>query len=323
MATELSVVRVHPVTADVALADAREQAREFMRRARAANTIRGYAADWRDFCGWCSERGVGALPATSDTVASYLSTLAASRKPSTLTRRVSAISQAHQIAGHDSPTDAAVVRLVMAGIRREKGSVPDAKAPVLTDDIKAMLSATPVGVLGVRDRALLLLGFMGAFRRSELVGLDWNDCTFSREGAVINLRRSKTDQEGQGRKVAIPVGQNPDTCAVRALQAWRDAAAGDGPIFRAVDRHGHIHGRRLSAYAVALVVKRYAAAAGLDPARFAGHSLRAGLATAAAIAGASERSIMAQTGHKSVGMVRRYIRDGDLFRDNAAAAVRL
>jgi integrase len=320
MATELSIVPVPPAPADRALADAREQARDYMRRARAANTVRGYDADWRHFCTWCGERSLQALPAAPDTVAAYLSILAASRKPATLTRRISAISQAHQLAGHQSPADAAPVKLVMAGIRRAKGTAPNAKAPALTDDIRGMISATPDSLLGVRDRALLLAGFMGAFRRSELVGLDWGDCTFTREGVVIHLRRSKTDQDGLGRKVAIPAGANPATCAVQALQAWREAAGTDsGPIFRPVDRHGHILGNRLSAYAVAFVVKRYAGAAGLDPTRFAGHSLRAGLATAAAIAGASERSIMAQTGHKSVGMVRRYIRDGNLFRDNAAA----
>jgi len=324
MANELSVVPTKSAPTVITLSDAREQVRDYMRQARAANTIRGYGADWRHFCGWCGERGLAALPAAPDTIAAYLSTLAASRKPATLTRRISAISQAHQLAGHESPADAAPVKLVMAGIRRAKGTAPDAKVPALTDNIRAMIAAMPDGLLGVRDRALLLVGFMGAFRRSELVGLDWGDCTFTREGVVLKLRRSKTDQEGLGRKVAIPAGANAETCAVRALQAWREASGTDaGPIFRPVDRHRHVHGSRLSAYAVALVVKRYAAAAGLDPTHFAGHSLRAGLATAAAIAGASERSIMAQTGHKSVGMVRRYIRDGNLFRENAAGTLRL
>jgi integrase len=176
----------------------------------------------------------------------------------------------------------------------------------------------------LRDRALLLLGFAGAFRRSELVSLDTGDVASAADGLVITLRRSKTDQEGQGRQVGLPFGSNPRTCPVRALRDWFTAAAiADGPIFRGVDRHGNIAVTRLTDQSVALVVKRAAAAAGLDPADYAGHSLRSGLATAAAMAGVSERSIMAQTGHKSLPVVRRYIRSGGLFRRNAAAAVGL
>jgi integrase len=213
---------------------------------------------------------------------------------------------------------------VLAGIRRAKGTAPDAKAPVLIGDLRAMVAALPAGLLGARDRALLLIGFAGAFRRSELVGLDVEDLTFSSDGLAVTLRRSKTDQEGAGRKIGIPYGSNPDTCPVRALQAWLDASViTAGPIFRSVNRHGQLQPGRLSDRAVALIVKRCVEAAGKDARKFAGHSLRAGLATAAAIGGASERSIMAQTGHRSVMMVRRYIRDGSLFRENAAARVGL
>jgi integrase len=260
-----------------------------------------------------------ALPATPETVTLYVSDLAGRCRVATLTRRLSAISQAHQIAGHEPPTSAAAVRTVMAGIRRIKGTAPNTKAATLTGDIRAMVAALPDGLLGVRDRALLLVGFAGAFRRSELVGLDRPDLEFTQEGLTVTLRRSKSDQDGQGRKVGIPYGSNPETCPIRAVQAWLEAAAiSEGPVFRGVSRHGKVQGR-LSGYAVALIVKRYAAAGGLDPARYAGHSLRAGLATAAAIGGASERAIMNQTGHKSVTMVRRYIRDGSLFRENAAS----
>jgi integrase len=190
----------------------------------------------------------------------------------------------------------------------------------LTDDIRAMVAATPQSFLGTWDRALLLVGFAGAFRRSELVALDREDVEVTREGLVVTLRRSKTDQDGAGRRVAIPYGTNPETCPVRALESWLAATGIDaGALFRPVNRHGHMQPGRLSGFAVALVVKRYAAAARLDPAKYAGHSLRAGLATAAAIGGAPERSIMNQTGHRSTAMVRRYIRDGNLFRENAAA----
>ncbi len=177
---------------------------------------------------------------------------------------------------------------------------------------------------GRRDRALLLVGFAGAFRRSELVSLDVGDVAFNTDGLVVQLRRSKTDQEGQGRKVGLPFGSNPLTCPVRALRDW--FSQGNitlGPIFRSIDRHGNLKPMRLTDQSVALIVKRSAKTAGLDWERYAGHSLRAGLATAAAMADVSERSIMEQTGHKSLPVVRRYIRDGSLFRRNAATAVGL
>ncbi len=207
----------------------------------------------------------------------------------------------------------------MAGIRRANGIAPNSKTPTLTDDIRGMVNMLPSGLLGIRDRALLLVGFAGALRRSELVAIDRVDVEITRDGLIVTLRRSKTDQEGVGRKVAIPFGSNPETCPVGSLESWLElSASSEGAIFRHVDRHGRIQPGRLSGYAVALIVKRSAAAAGLDPAKYAGHSLRSGLATSAAIGGASERSIMAQTGHRSVTMVRRYIRDGNLFRENAA-----
>jgi integrase len=297
-----------------------ERAREFIQQAKAASTVRAYQSDWRHFSVWCGERNLIALPATPDIVGLYLAELAETHRPSTLTRRVSAISQAHQIAGQVSPTDSTCVRLVMAGIRRAKGTAPRTKAPALASDIRAMIGAMQDGLLATRDRAVLLVGFAGALRRSELVALNHNDVEVTREGLVVTLRRSKTDQEAQGRKIGIPYGSDPRTCPVRALEAWLDESCiSEGPLFRYVNRHGKLQPGRLSPYAVALVVKRRAAVAGLDPSRYAGHSLRAGLATAAAIGGASERAIMQQTGHRSVVMVRRYIRDGSLFRENAAA----
>jgi integrase len=187
-----------------------------------------------------------------------------------------------------------------------------------------MLATCEDGPLGIRDRALLLIGFAGAFRRSELTSLDVADLDFIGNGMTIRLRRSKTDQEGRGETVGIPWGANRETCPVLALQAWLDTAAiTTGPIFRPIDRHGNIRPQRLSDRAVALIVKRHAEAAGLDAAKYSGHSLRAGLATSAAMGGASERAIMRQTRHRSLPMVRRYIREGDLFRENAAAQVGL
>lgn len=237
---------------------------------------------------------------------------------------MNAIAEAHKAVGLESPTHTAIVRNTLKGIRRTIGVAPEQKAPTLTDDIRAMVDATDEGVIDLRDRALILLGFAGAFRRSELVGLDFEDCTFSREGLTVMLRRSKTDQIGAGRKVGIPYGSNPETCPVRIVQRWTEQASiSSGPLFRSINRHGQIGPGRLSGIDVARVVKKLAQRAGLDSAKYAGHSLRAGHATTAAIGGASERSIMNQTGHRSVQMVRRYIRDGSLFRENSAGKLGL
>ena len=187
-----------------------------------------------------------------------------------------------------------------------------------------MVGQTDSGLIGERDGALIRLGFAGAFRRSELVALDIADCAFGREGLTVILRRSKTDQDGVGRKVGIPYGSNPETCPVRTVQAWMERAGVEmGPLFRSINRHSRIQPCRLSSTDVARVVKKLADRAGLDPAKYAGHSLRAGHATSAAIAGASERSIMNQTGHRSVQMVRRYIREASLFRENSAGKLGL
>jgi len=194
----------------------------------------------------------------------------------------------------------------------------------LTADIRAMMENTDAGLIGLRDRVLILLGFAGAFRRSEVAGLNVADLEFSRDGLAVTLRRSKTDQEAQGRKIGIPYGSNPETCPVRTLQAWLERAGlTEGPVFRSLNRHGQIQPGRLSGADVARIVKKLAQRAGLDPAKYAGHSLRAGHATSAAASGASERSIMNQTGHRSVQMVRRYIREGSLFRENSAGKLGL
>ena len=299
-------------------------ARDFIKAAKAPNTIRAYRSDWRHFEEWAREHGRLALPAAAETLLAYLTDLAAVAKVSTLERRIASISQAHQMAGHEPPTRAMAVRALMAGIRRSKGVAPKTKTALLTEDLRAMLAILPDGLLGLRDRAILLVGFAGGFRRSELVGLDFEDLDFKRRGLVVTLRRSKTDQEGAGRKVGIPYGSHEETCPVRSLQGWLAAADIDsGPIFRAVNRHGAIQPKRLTAQSVGLIVKRCAEACGKDPADFGGHSLRSGHATQAAANGASERSIMNQTGHRPLKMVRQYIREGSLFRENAAAKLGL
>jgi integrase len=301
-----------------------EQARDFIRASKAENTLRGYRSDWRDFIGWAEAHHVCPLPASPETVAAYIAECAGRLKVGTIQRRLNAIAEAHKAVGADSPTVSGMVRNTIKGIRRSLGVAPVPKAPALTDDIRAMIGVADDGLIGLRDRALILLGFAGAFRRSEVVGLDVADLAFGHDGLTVNLRRSKTDQIGEGRKIGIPYGSNPDACPVRILQAWLEAAGlAEGPVFRSINRHGQMLASRLAAADVARVVKKLAFLAGLDPARYAGHSLRAGHATSAAIAGASERSIMNQTGHRSVQMVRRYIRDGSLFRENSAGKLGL
>jgi len=308
-----------------ALEQTAELARDYISQSMSASTIRAYDIGWRHFAGWCDGYGLPVMPATPEIVALYIAECAETLKPATIALRLSAISYYHQAAGHESPTHSLAVRKTLAGIRRSKGVAQVQKSPLSVADLRCIATDhLPAGMKGTRDRALLLLGFAAAFRRSELVGLNVEDAEHVAEGLILTLRRSKTDQEGEGRKVGIPFGQHAETCPVRAVDAWLAASGiAEGAIFRPVNRWGRLSPARLSDRAVALVVKEYAAAAGRDATTFAGHSLRAGFATAAAGAGAREFDIMRQTGHKSLTMLRRYIRDGSLFRANAAAAVGL
>ena len=301
------------------------RAEAYARASRSPATKRAYTHDWQHFQTWCSNNQYSSLPATPETVANYLATLAdQGRAVATLTRRIAAISQAHQLAGHPSPTRDERVRTVMKGIKRTIGVAQTQKAPATIEVLRVLIEHIGEGLLGTRNRALLLVGFAGAFRRSELVSLDVGDVVFMPAGMVITLRQSKTDQEKEGVKKAIPLGMFPATCPVRSLQQWMQTAnITSGPIFRPLDRHGNIKQQRLTSQSVALVIKRYAALAKLQVTDFAGHSLRAGFATTAGAARVAERDIMRQTGHQSVQMVRRYIREGELFRDNAAGQVGL
>jgi integrase len=319
---------IGPITgtkgADVVPSPSLDRAREFARQSKAENTLRGYRADWRDFCGWCEGHALSPLPASPETVAAYIAECAGRLKVGSIQRRLNAIAEAHKATCMDSPNSAGIVRNTLKGIRRIIGTAPKPKTAALTDQIRTMVDAAADGTIGARDRALILLGFAGAFRRSELVALDIADCAFGKDGLTVTLRRSKTDQDGAGRKVGIPYGSNPETCPVRTVQAWlAETGAEAGPLFRSINRHGQVQPDRLSGIDVARIVKKLAVRAGLDPVKYAGHSLRAGHATSAAIAGASERSIMKQTGHRSVQMVRRYIRDGSLFRENSAGKLGL
>jgi integrase len=216
-----------------------EQVREYVRASKAENTLRGYQSDWRDFCAWCEAHGgLCPLPAPADAVAAYIAECAGHLKPGSIQRRLNAIAEAHKAAGAESPTHAAIVRNTLKGIRRTLGTAPAQKAAALTDDIRAMVASTDAGLIGARDRALVLLGFAGAFRRSELVGLAVEDCDFGKDGLTLTLRRSKMDQTGAGRKIGIPYGSNPETCPVRTIQAWLEASGISlGPLFRSDADH--------------------------------------------------------------------------------------
>ena len=308
----------------MALADLAEGARDYVAASRSPRTLRAYQLDWTDFTTWCNNRGLQSLPAAPTTVVLYITHLADTKKPSTISRRLVSIAQAHKAERHPSPTADESVRLVHAGIRRTLGVATREVRPVVTEDLRRMVATCGNDLIGTRDRALLLLGFAAARRRSELVSLDVHDVAETKDGLVVSVRRSKTDPEGKGMKVGVPYGSFPETCPVRAVKAWKDAAViEDGPLFRPVDRHGNVGSTGLSDRAVALVVKKRAELAGIDPSEVSGHSLRAGLATSAAAAGVPERVIANTTGHKSMAVLRRYIRGGELFKENAAAAVGL
>jgi len=299
-----------------------ERARAYAEAARAPATLRAYASDWRVFTAWCAAHGVDALPATPHTVALFLADL--DSQPSTLRRKLAAIAVMHRAAGHESPTEHGMVRATFAGIRRERGTAPRPKTALLVDELRAAVATCGERRIDIRDRALVLLGFAGALRRSELVGLDVADVSFEGEGLVLRLRRSKTNQEGELEEVAVLYGSDPQTCPVRALQAWLvTAAIVDGRLFRAVDRAGRVGGGRLTARIVGERVKKIGARSGLDPERYAAHSLRSGFATSAARANKSEAAIMRQGRWKSIPVARRYIRAGSRWHDHAGAGIGL
>jgi site-specific recombinase XerD len=300
-----------------------ERAREYAIDARASSTRRAYAADFRAFEQWCAAQALVSMAAPPSVVAVYLTHLAESgRKVATIERALTGIVHAHRSRGFDWPRAHPAIASVMGGIRRHLGTAPSQKAPVVDELLAAMLGTLDDDLRGQRDRALLTLGWSGAFRRSELVALTVADVARSSEGLIVTVRRSKGDQEAKGAQKGIPYASRAALCAVRSLDAWL-AASGitEGPIFRYIDRHGSIHGEALGDRSVARIVQRTAASAGLDASTVGGHSLRAGFATTAAKRGKSLDAIMRQTLHKSERVARSYIRHAKLFDDNAAVGL--
>ncbi len=290
-----------------------DQAHAFAEASVADNTKRAYRAGWNDFSSWCDDNGLEALPAAPASVALFL-TARSSQKVSTLRVKLAAIVAAHKSAGEHIDTSDPVIATVWAGIRRTNGTTQKGADPVLTADICRMIKKLDSTTIGTRDRALLLLGFAGGFRRSELVSLDVADIAFSDQGAAITLRKGKTDQEGLGQVKTIANGHG-DTCPVAALQSWlKISSITTGAVFCRIDRHGNILGR-LTAQSVALVIKKRAAAVGLDSATISGHSLRSGCVTSAYLGGASYAKIAKTTGHAKLETVARYCRVADGFKE--------
>ncbi len=315
---------IAPQSGQIALTEALAAARTYAERSLSDSTRRSYARDLVAFRVWCRARGVDALPAKPQTLAAYLADLAQTDRPGTIGRKVAAIAVAHRDAGLESPTEHGMVKRTLAGIRREKGAAPHQKIALLVDDLRRMVAPLGNSLLDRRDRAIVLLGFAAALRRSELVALRIEDVRFEEEGLVLTLRRSKTNQEGRLETIAVAYGSEPTTCPVRALGAWL-AAAGivDGPLFCGLTPQGGLRPTALGDRMVAHVVKRRCKAVGIDPSEVAGHSLRRGFATAAARAKKPDRMIKRHGRWKSTAMLDRYIEDGTRWDDNASVGIGL
>jgi site-specific recombinase XerD len=296
-----------------------EVARGYAKRSKADNTLRAYASQWSAFESFCRAHDCAALPATPQTVAAYIAQRALEgASPATISQGLAAIGEIHKLRGHASPRAHPIVSEVLSGIRRTHGTAPVKKAPVLNRDMKPIISKLPASLVGDRDKALMLVGFGGCLRRSELVALTVADVVWSVEGIVLTVRKSKADQEAKGRKVAIPYARHAVQCPCLALRTWLDAAGiTEGPLFRSLAR-GKVSSASLSAQSVALAVKSAVRAMGVDPAGYAGHSLRSGFATSASIAGVPAALIQEHGGWMTSQHVTEYIRNGARFANNAA-----
>lgn len=297
------------------LVDPRASVRTYLAAEKSQNTRRAYAADWAHFAAWCGAAGCAPLPAAPIDVATYLSALADSGlKAKTIQRRTAAIRSAHLAAGHEPPTNAEGVKAVMRGIRRTLGISKLKKAPATAEIIAKLLY--PDTLAGIRDRAIVLVGFAAGLRRSEIVDLNVNDVTWRPRGIVLQLRRSKTDQEGEGADIPVPNGKA--LRPVDALKAWLEASLiTEGPLFRPVDRHGRLGASRLSDRSVARIVKRAVRAAGIDESVFSGHSLRSGFVTSALDRKVDYFTIMRTTRHVKVDTLKEYDRRENGFDDHA------
>lgn len=299
------------------LVDPRASVRAYLEAASSSNTRRAYKSDWGDFCAWCERSGETALPATPIGIASYLAQLAdRGIKASTIQRRIAALRAVHLAAGLEPPTNAEGVKATMRGIRRAKGTRPNKKKPATSEILQRLTGLFPDTLTGIRDRALVLLGFAAALRRSELVALHISDLERRPKGVLLHIGRSKTDQEGHGEHIPVPRGSA--LRPVDALEAWLSASGiADGPIFRGIDRHGRVGKVALSDRSVASIIKKVCGVAGLEASAFSGHSLRAGFVTSSLDRGVDYFKIMGITRHVKVDTLKEYDRRESDFDDHA------
>tara|TARA_X000000950_G_C13899276_1_gene654268 strand:+ start:37 stop:993 length:957 start_codon:yes stop_codon:yes gene_type:complete len=294
-----------------------------LKSSKANNTIRAYKSDFNDFSLFCVKNGFNSLPSEPKIVSLYLTHLSSkSVKISTLKRRLVSIGVIHKLKGHYLDTKHPSIIENLMGIKRRKGSIQKGKKPLLINALRKLIDVIDQqkseDIKKLRDRSIILVGFSGGFRRNEIVSLDYDDLDFVSEGLKIRLKRSKTDQFGEGTVKGLPYFDNIQYCPVVSIKNWLEISKiKSGPLFRRFKKGSNLSENRLTDQTVALLIKEYLQLAGINSKNYSGHSLRSGFATTAAEAGVEERSIMAMTGHKSSEMVRRYIKEANLFKNNA------
>ena len=306
-----------------------EETKLNLKSSKSDNTIRAYKSDFNDFGLFCAKNGFKSLPSEPKIVSLYLTYLSAKEtKMSTIKRRLVSIGVVHKLRGYYLDTKHPSIIENIMGIKRRKGSTQNGKKPLLISNLKTIINTIDQDkkdeIKKLRDRSIILIGFSGGFRRNEIVSLNYDDLEFVSEGLKITLRKSKTDQYGKGTLKGLPFFDNSNYCPVRSLQKWLNISKiKSGPVFRRFIKGSKISEKRLTDQTVALLIKQYLELAGIDSRNFSGHSLRSGFATSAAESGAEERSIMAMTGHKSTEMVRRYIKEANLFKNNALNKIKI
>ena len=302
-----------------------------LKNSKANNTIRAYKSDFKDFGGFCAKNGLKSLPTEPKIVSLYMTYLSTKdAKMSTLRRRLVSIGVIHRLKGHYLDTKHPIIIENLMGIKRKKGSYQKGKKPILINHLKLIIdeidkdTSDETGIRKLRDKTIILLGFAGGFRRIELISIDYEDLEFVAEGVKIFIRKSKTDQFGEGMIKGLPYFTNQQYCPVWHLKKWLEISEiKSGPIFRRFFKGLNLGKNRLTDQSVALFLKKYLSNAGIENQDYSGHSLRSGFATVSAEAGADERSIMAMTGHKTTQMVRRYIKEANLFKNNALNKIKL
>ena len=300
-----------------------------LRSSKASNTVRAYKSDFNDFGLFCAKNGFKSLPSEPKIVSLYLTHLSTKDiKISTLKRRLVSIGMVHKLKGHYLDTKHPVIIENIMGIKRRKGSIQNGKKPLLINSLKLIIKVIneqkKEKIKKLRDKSIILIGFSGGFRRNEIVSLNYEDLEFVSEGLKIAIRRSKTDQFGEGSIKALPYFDNSEYCPVITLKQWLEVSKiNSGPVFRRFSKGSKLLEHRLTDQTVALLIKEYLNLAGIDSKNYSGHSLRSGFATTAAESGAEERSIMAMTGHKTTQMVRRYIHEANLFKNNALNKIKI